>query len=109
MYLGLRDKHVTRQTDAPDACHPAFDKHEETVHLQSRREHFAPGGSAFALTTYALAKRLAKRPETANLAPYAEDMRACTEPRPEDQGQSGAAGHPNPTTTPSTSVVGLEG
>lgn len=28
-----------------------------------------------ALTTYALARRLAKRPETAELAPYVEDMR----------------------------------
>jgi hypothetical protein len=28
-----------------------------------------------ALTTYALAKRLAKRPETAALAPHVEDMR----------------------------------
>jgi alkylhydroperoxidase family enzyme len=30
---------------------------------------------AEALTTYALAQRLAKRPETAYLAPYADDMR----------------------------------
>ena len=34
-----------------------------------------------ALTTYALAKRLAKRPETAALAPHVEDMRLALGPR----------------------------
>jgi len=34
-----------------------------------------------ALTTYALAKRLAKRPETAALAPHVDDMRLALGPR----------------------------
>jgi hypothetical protein len=37
---------------------------------------------SIALTTYALAKRLARRPETAHLAPHVEDMRiALDNPR----------------------------
>ncbi|HEX7678032.1 MAG TPA: hypothetical protein VF713_07915 [Thermoanaerobaculia bacterium] len=42
---------------------------------------------SYALTTYALAQRLAKRPETADLAPHVENMRNALEQEvPQDQG-----------------------
>jgi hypothetical protein len=50
-----------------------------------------------ALTTYALAKRLAKRPETAALAPHVDDMRIALGPR----GRKAKAA-PKPTTPPVT-------
>ena len=64
-----------------------------------------------ALTTYELARRLAKRPETAYLAPHVADMRRAlnkgrkartkTAP-PTTPGPTQAPTTPSPTTTPST-------
>ena len=64
-----------------------------------------------ALTTYALAKRLAKRPETADLAPHVADMRRAlargrkakskTAP-PVTPGPDQPPVSPSPTTTPAT-------
>jgi len=67
-----------------------------------------------ALTAYALAKRLAKRPETAGLAPHVEDMRSALgnfgrkrkakstpAPTPANPGTSPASTQPSPVTTES--------
>ena len=67
-----------------------------------------------ALTTYALAKRLAKRPETAALAPHVEDMRialhgrsrkAKPKPKPETPGTSPTPTQPPPVTTSSPATA----
>ncbi|HXH38898.1 MAG TPA: hypothetical protein VNN08_09745 [Thermoanaerobaculia bacterium] len=65
-----------------------------------------------ALTTYALAQRLATRPETASLAPHVEDMRLALgnfgrktkskpAPTPANPGTSPAPTQPSPVTTSS--------
>jgi hypothetical protein len=57
-----------------------------------------------ALTTYALAVRLSKQPETAYLAPYAEDMRRALgrgrKPSPEVQARKAAARAAKAATAP---------
>ena len=59
-----------------------------------------------ALMTYAMAKRLAKRPETAGLAPHVEDMRrALRSPRPKAKSRqapvpANPGSPPAPTTPP---------
>ncbi|HSY49932.1 MAG TPA: hypothetical protein VLC46_14050 [Thermoanaerobaculia bacterium] len=53
-----------------------------------------------ALTTYALAQRLAKRPETASLAPHVEDMRLALGSRGR-KAKSKPAPAPAPGTSPS--------
>jgi 5-carboxymethyl-2-hydroxymuconate isomerase len=69
-----------------------------------------------ALTTYALAKRLAKRPETAALAPHVEDMRialhgrsrkakAKPAPKPATPGTSPTPTQPPPVTTSSPATA----
>jgi 5-carboxymethyl-2-hydroxymuconate isomerase len=68
-----------------------------------------------ALTTYALAKRLAKRPESAALAPHVEDMRIALgargkgrskKPAPKPaSGTSSASTQPPPVTTSSPATV----
>ncbi|HEV7488474.1 MAG TPA: hypothetical protein VGQ65_22595 [Thermoanaerobaculia bacterium] len=69
-----------------------------------------------ALTTYALAKRLAKRPETAALAPHLEDMRialhgrsrkakAKPAPKPATPGTSPTPTQPPPVTTSSPATA----
>lgn len=56
-----------------------------------------------ALTTYALAKRLAKRPETANLAPHVEDMRLALGARGRKaKAKAKPAPQPAPPVTPSS-------
>jgi len=59
-----------------DAYDPVADELEALAQFirHSTRAARNRAGSE-ALTTYALAKRLAKRPENADLAPYVEDMR----------------------------------
>jgi hypothetical protein len=62
--------------DYADAYDPVADELEAMAHFirHSVRVARNEAGSS-ALTTYALAKRLAKRPETAALAPHVEDIR----------------------------------
>jgi hypothetical protein len=50
-----------------------------------------------ALTTYALAQRLAKRPETADLAPHVADMRRVLSGRFRKAGSRKASSTPAPT------------
>ncbi|HEV7485244.1 MAG TPA: hypothetical protein VGQ65_06140 [Thermoanaerobaculia bacterium] len=50
-----------------------------------------------ALTTYALAQRLAKRPETADLAPHVDDMRNALGARIRKAGSRKAPSAPAPT------------
>jgi hypothetical protein len=50
-----------------------------------------------ALTTYALAQRLAKRPETADLAPHVDDMRRVLSARFRKAGSRKAPSAPAPT------------
>ena len=62
-----------------------------------------------ALTTYALAKRLAKRPETADLAPYVEDMRRALNRGRKTKAKAAPTTTPSPTqppvsTTPATTT-----
>ena len=58
------------------AFNPVADEYEALAHFirHSCTAALNKAGSE-ALTTYALAQRLAKRPETAHLAPYVADMR----------------------------------
>jgi 5-carboxymethyl-2-hydroxymuconate isomerase len=57
-----------------------------------------------ALTTYALAKRLAKRPETAALAPHVDDMRLALGPRGR-KAKAKPAPVPPPVTAPSPATT----
>ena len=59
---------------------------------------FASGSGA--LTTYALAKRLARRPETADLAPHVADMRRLLK-RPRKAKAETPGNTPAPTPQPS--------
>jgi hypothetical protein len=96
--------------DYADAYDPVADELEAMAHFirYSVRAARSQAGSN-ALTTYALAKRLAKRPETAALAPHVEDMRialgsrarggrAKRSPKPETPGTSPAPTQPPPAT-----------
>jgi len=71
-----------------------------------------------ALTTYSLAQRLAKRPETAGLAPHVEDMRIALgnfgrkpkakskpAPTPANPGTSPAPTQPSPVTASSPATL----
>src|SRR4051812_1123355 len=69
-----------------------------------------------ALTTYALAKRLARRPETAALAPHVEDMRIALgargkgkskkpAPKPQPGGTSATPTTPSPLTASSPATA----
>jgi hypothetical protein len=97
--------------DYADAYDPVADELEAMAHFirHSVRVARNEAGSS-ALTTYALAKRLAKRPETAALAPHVEDIRialgtrarggrAKRSPKPETPGTSPTPAQPPPVTT----------
>lgn len=61
---------------------PVADEHEAMAHFirhSVAAAKFRAGSEA--LTTYALAQRLAKRPENADLAPHVADMRRALGPR----------------------------
>jgi len=59
-----------------EAYAPLADELEALAHFVRHSVAFARNkAGSDALTTYALARRLAKRPETAELAPYVDDMR----------------------------------
>src|ERR1700682_4823866 len=74
---GGADPAVTRdQTSYADAFGPVADELEGLAQLIRHSVNLAKNkAGSDALTTYALAKRLAKRPETADLAPHVDDMR----------------------------------
>jgi hypothetical protein len=100
--------------DYADAYDPVADELEAMAHFIRHSVRVArneAGNSA--LTTYALAKRLAKRPETAALAPHVEDMRialgsrarggkAKRSPKPETPGTPTT---PQPVTTSSSDAA----
>jgi hypothetical protein len=59
-----------------EAYSPFADELEAFAHFVRHSVNAAKNKAGFdALTTYSLARRLAKRPETADLAPHVEDMR----------------------------------
>lgn len=74
---GSADPDVTRDLISyADAYAPVADELEALAHFVRHSIAAAKNkAGAEALTTYALAQRLAKRPETADLAPHVADMR----------------------------------
>jgi len=67
---------IRDRMDYANAYDPVADELEAMAHFVRHSVRVARNeAGSNALTTYALAKRLAKRPETAALAPHVEDMR----------------------------------
>jgi hypothetical protein len=112
---GDADPAQTRnQLSMGDAFLPVADEAEALATFIRHSATAAKNKAGFeALTTYELAKRLAKRPETADLAPHVEDMKralnrgrktkakAAPTPTP---GPTQPPVTPSPTTTPSTTT-----
>ena len=91
-----------------DAFDPLADELEALVQFirhSTLAARYKAGSEA--LTTYALAKVLAKRPETADLAPYVEDMRRALgrtrkpKPQPAPPPATPDPAEPTPETPPS--------
>jgi hypothetical protein len=81
-----------------EAYAPVADELEALAHFIRHSVALARNkAGSDALTTYALAKRLAKRPETADLAPHVDDMRNALGARSRNPGSRKAPSTPAPT------------
>jgi hypothetical protein len=101
------------QLDLADAYGPVADELEALALFVRHTVRVALNkAGSNALMTYSMAQRLAKRPETADLAPHVQDMRialgtrgrklkAKPAPVPATPGTSTAPSQPSPVTTPS--------
>jgi hypothetical protein len=89
----MRDK-----MDFADAYDPVADELEALAHFIRHSVRVARNSAGSnALMTYSMARRLAKRPETASLAPHVADMKSALGPR-------GRKAKAKPAPTPATPV-----
>ncbi|HKS23368.1 MAG TPA: hypothetical protein VJZ76_11250 [Thermoanaerobaculia bacterium] len=88
-----------------EAYSPVADELESLAHFVRHSVTAAKNkAGSDALTTYALAQRLARRPETADLAPHVADMRRLLK-RGRKAKAEPPAGTPAPTTKPTPKPV----